>query len=655
MKNEFLKNQLEALFPFDTALPARRSRTYRIDVTTANRDMLGSVRVIAAEGGGDITEFDLLCGMYAAGLKNGINFKTVADIINNKRLNEAIPVSAGTAPVNGEDARIDPRVMLEEFTTKELLKQFPGQVIRKGVPVDLDEVIAEKIPATEGDPGFTVKNRMLLSQPGKDVAFEYGEGAALSEDGLCLLAAMPGMAGLSNGKIAVKDAEYETWKYDVKLRRNNMEAVITIVPGLTAQPQHDAAWFTSIVEKHRLGFGVDRDAWRFIPTNLRSTFTRVIAQGEPPLAGDDAQIIEHYRDAGAHNGRVIFPVAAGQLIAEKIPVKKGARGRDVLDEPVEPAPGKDVELATGPNTRLSDDGLKLYAEADGYISLVKDAYAVVPGKELDAASLPPVVNFGGVVRVVGDVPRGHTIVASHHVEILGGVQAANVISGGILHVHGIVSDCAQCRIQASGDIFISGAEHSRLRTEQNVYISEKAFETHIIAGGAVMSRNGVKTTLAGGSVIAGRGMRIAALGASPSVATRVFLGVPFPLRERYGHATSEIVTLINRFGILNNAFLPLHKKLIAKQLTRDEAPIYKKLRQTRDNLAERIRVSKAVIANLKLVLSQTAGSVIADVDSMVYPGVVIAIGTQKYQVEKRIRKCIISTNTDGDTLRVEER
>lgn len=655
MKSEFLKNQLDALFPFDTALPARRPRAYRVEVSTANRDMLGSVRVIAPGGGCDITEFGLLSRMYAAGLHEGINFKTVSDIIENKRFNEDIPVAAGKAPVNGADAQIEPRVMLEEFTTKEMLRQFPGQVIRKGVPVDLDEVIAEKIPATKGEPGATVKNRLLPPEMGKDVEFVYGEGVVLSEDGMQLLAAMPGMAGLSKGKIEVKDAEYEAWKYDVKLRRNNMEAVITIVPGLTAQPTHDAAWFESIAEQYKLGFGVDRDAWRFIPSNLKSTFTRVIAQGEPPLAGEDARIIEHYRAAMAQDGRVIFSVTAGQLIAEKVPPRKGVRGRSVLDEPVDPSPGKEVELTAGDNMRLSEDGLKLYAIADGYVSMVKDAYTVVPGKELDASSLPPVVNFGGVVRVVGDVPRGHTIVAAHHVEILGGVRAANVISGGILHVHGIISDCAGCRIQASGDIFINSAERSRLRTEQNVYIGEKAFETHIIAGGGVISRNGVKTTLAGGSVIAGRGLRIAALGASPSVATSVLLGVPFSLRERYDNALREIVILINRFGILNNAFLPLHKKLIAKQLTRDEAPIYKKMRQTRDNLAERIRVGKAVIAKLKQVLSQTSGSVIADVDSMVYPGVVMAIGTQKYHVEKRLKKCIISPNPGGDALRVEER
>lgn len=655
MKNEFLKNQLEALLPFETALPVRRPRGHRVAAATANRDMLGSVKVIAPDGDCDITEISLLCGMYAAGLQNGINFKTIAEIVNNKRFNEEIPAASGKAPVNGEDARIEPRVMLEEFTTKELLRQFPGQVIRKGVPVDLDEVIAEKIPAGEGAPGFTVKNRILPPQPGRDAAFEYGEGVVLSEDGRQLLAAMPGMAGLSNGKIAVKDAEYEAWKYDVKLRRGNMEAVITIVPGLTAQPSHDQEWFDALIQKHGLGFGVDRDSWRFIPSNLKSTYTRVIAQGEPPLPGEDARIIEHFRDNTGHDGRVIFPAAAGQLIAEKVPPKKGARGRNVLDEPIEPAPGIDVEPAAGPNTRLSDDGLKLYAEADGFVSSIKDAYTIVPGKELDAASLPPVVNFGGVVRVVGDVPHGHTIIAAHHVEILGGVSAANVITGGILHVHGTVSDCAQNRIQASGDIFIGGARRSRLRTEQNVYISENAIETHIIAGGAVMSRNGVKSAFAGGSVIAGQGLRIAALGASPAVTTTVFLGAPLPLRERYDHATREFIALIDKFGILNKAFIPLHKKLIAKQISKDELAAYKKLRQARDNLAERIRVNKAVIGKLQHVLKQTSGSVIADVDSTVYPGVVIAIGTQKYHVEKRIKKCIISTNPEGDRLRVEER
>jgi hypothetical protein len=91
MKNEFLKNQLESLFPFDTGLPARRPRKYRVELATANRDMLGSVKVVATDGDSDITEIGLLCGMYAAGLKNGINVKTITDIIKNKALMKKSP------------------------------------------------------------------------------------------------------------------------------------------------------------------------------------------------------------------------------------------------------------------------------------------------------------------------------------------------------------------------------------------------------------------------------------------------------------------------------------------------------------------------------------------------------------------------------------
>jgi uncharacterized protein (DUF342 family) len=655
MKAEFLKKQQDTVFQIETDTPARRARDFRVEVLVTNGDMIAAVKIIALNGDNcPVTEFDILSRLYSAGVRVGIDYDLIENIISSKRYHEEIPIAYGVQPARGQDARIEPRVHLEEFTTAELLKQFPGQVIRRGVPVDLDEVMAEKIPADAGRAGYTVRGRKLEPAPGADAAFVFGDGARLSADGLQLVAAMPGMAGLSDGKIAVKDAEYEAWKYDVKLRKGNMEAVLTIVPGLTAQPAHDAEWFQALVEEHGLGFGVERDSWRMIPDRLRSTYVRVIARGEPPLPGEDAYIKEHYRET-AEPGQAVFKVAVDQLLAEKIPPRKGARGRDVLDKPVEPSAGVDLTLVAGPGTRLSDDGLTLLADASGMVARNGEAWLVAPVSEYHApGSLPGKLNSAGAVRITGNVPPGHVIVAAHHVEILGDLVASDVVAGGILHVHGQVVNCVRNKVQSGGHMHLGGVEKSRVRAGGHIYLGGAARESDFIAGGGLFCANGVALSVAGGRVLAVGGAEFMDLGAAQTLVTTLLLGAPMPLRTRYDHAAREIIDLINKFGAVNGKLLPLHKLLIAKKLPRDQVAMYRKLRVARDALAERIRVGKATVAKLKDAMAHTSRGTTAQVRGAAYPGVAVRIGTQRYRVDKRIKNCIFSQATNGDFLEVVE-
>lgn len=656
MKKEFLKKQQESVFQIDTETPPRRARNFRVEVIVTKNDMIAAV-VVRTENTEQcsVSEFDILSRLYASGVRVGIDYDLIANIISGRRYNEEIPIALGVTPVRGGDARIEPRVHLEEFTTAELLRQFPGQVIRRGVPVDLDEVIAEKIPAEPGRAGYTVRGRMLKPEPGSDVPFELGDGVRLSEDGLRLVAAMPGMAGVEKGRIAVKDAEYEAWKYDVKLRKGNMEAVLTIQPGLTAQPEHNEDWFRDLVEEHGLKFGVERDSWRMIPPRLRSAEVRVIARGEPPLPGEDARIIEHYRE-GAEHGQAVFMVSEGQLICEKILPRRGARGRDVLDNPIEPPPGADIELAAGPCARLSDDGLKLYAETGGAVSRVKDAWTVVPFSQYFApGTLPRKVNAEGAVRVTGSVPPGHQIVAAHHVEIIGDVTAASVAAGGVLHIHGKIVSCTGTRVQCGGDLHVEVIEKSSVRAGGSIYLGKEARDSDLIAGGGVYGANGNAISIAGGRVAAVRGVEITTLGAQPAAVTTLLLGAPLPLRNRYDHSASEIIALVNKFGTVNNMLLPLHKQLVAKQLPREKAPLYRRLRLARDGLAERIRVARATVAKLKAALAFSARETTAVVKGAAFPGAAVRIGTQRYRVEKRLKNCVFSPAPEGDFLEISER
>ena len=149
MNLDLLKKKQDAIFQIETVPVAPKQRNFRVQVSVADRDMSAFVRVIPVgkpEEHVPVTEVDILLKLYSAGVRLGIDYDRVAQIVARMQYNKDVLVAIGEEPIKGEPARLEPKVHLEEFTTAELLKQFPGQEIRRGVPVELDEVIVEKIP-----------------------------------------------------------------------------------------------------------------------------------------------------------------------------------------------------------------------------------------------------------------------------------------------------------------------------------------------------------------------------------------------------------------------------------------------------------------------------------------------------------------------------
>jgi len=89
------------------------------------------------------------------------------------------------------------------------------------------QLLATKIQATEGKPGRTVTNKVLLPKPGNDVSFNLGKNTELSPDGMSVLATINGQVTLLNGKINV-DPIYEV-KGDVDIHTGNILFLGTVI------------------------------------------------------------------------------------------------------------------------------------------------------------------------------------------------------------------------------------------------------------------------------------------------------------------------------------------------------------------------------------------------------------------------------------------
>jgi len=648
MKHELLKRQQEALFQIESIPVDRKKRSFSVSCSLGPGNMSAFVKVIAVEKDCGVTEFDIVRKLYEKNIYIGIDYEEIEKIVADNIINTDVLVAMGFSPEDGVDAEIVPQIELEEFTTAEDIKNFPGQRIRAGIPIDLDQPLFIKQAATPGKIGMTVIGRKIEPNPGKDVEFAKGENVAVSPDGLSLAATMPGLAGLSKGKPSVRDEDYDEWKFKIQFRKNNMEAVLIITPGLGNQPEIDEQFLNSLYEKHDIKFGVDSTIARRIPARIKSTLVITVANGEPPTFPSNAEIEEAFRESGGP----LYPVVKGQTIVVKRPALPGAKGRNVLDEPILPPKGTDIDIPAGTNTSLSENGLELVSNIDGFVSMEKNSYCVVECKEYDpsAGMIPVKIDFPGMIRILGNVSEARTIIAGHHIEILGDVKSAEVVSGGSLVIHGKVTDCVKSKIQSTSDMHIGSAARSRLLCGGDIRIGGTAEFCDIILNGSLMGRNGDKCDIIGGRVVAAGNVATGNIGASKPSPTSIEVGAPLPLRSRHDHTARQTVVMIKNKKIVEselNRLIPIAK---SGKISSDEMAKLKRASVIHEALSQRIERNSAGLRKLQFVMAKLSARANVKAVSAVFPETTIKIGRLAMKIDRRLDKVAFKLNEQQDAV-----
>jgi uncharacterized protein (DUF342 family) len=143
--------------------------------------------------------------LASQGVVEGINKDAIADMISARTGKNWVRVASGVPAVDGQDADIDYKIQFGSATPGQ--EDETGRVDFKSVSsvtvVIKNQLLAEKIPCTEGTDGVTVRGAPLKAKKGKDRPLPAGAGTQPSEDGLRLHAMIDGNLILKGGKLHV--------------------------------------------------------------------------------------------------------------------------------------------------------------------------------------------------------------------------------------------------------------------------------------------------------------------------------------------------------------------------------------------------------------------------------------------------------------------
>ena len=256
----------------------------------------------------------------------------------------------------------------------------------------------------------------------------------------------------------------------------------------------------------------------------------LIAQGTPPIKGDDAKItylqlpdrkpvIREDGKADYYDMNFIYEIEEGAWLGEKIHAKPGIPGINVHNEPVAAQNGRDMLLKYDRKSayEVEEEGKTIirskisgvFEDSKGMVSV--NYHLPING---DVGVETGNIDFNGSLSIRGTVHPGFSVIAKGDISIEApeGVSGAKLIKSidGDIFIRGGIFGLGQTRVEAGGNIFVKHVNEAQLVAGSDVNIGFYALGSNIsgqsimvderkgkIIGGTTIAKNTIVTAVAG--------------------------------------------------------------------------------------------------------------------------------------------------------------
>lgn len=398
----------------------------------------------------------------------------------------------------------------------------------------------------------------------------------------------------------------------------------------------------SFLHSHNIRYGVQRDIVQRISSNPEEYFfSRVpIAIGQPAVNGTDGRVVltvdmeEDRKPLEMADGKVDYKdlvrlhnVLKGQIIAKVIPPQPGKPGMMVTGEELPFKPGKEAHFKVGKNVLVDQEETAMYAAIDGLVTLTdKGKINVFPVYEVngDVDYSTGNIDFVGTVVIRGNVLTGFTVKSAGDIRVVGGVEGAELISGGSIEITGGIIGYNKGLVSAGKNVKVSFIQDGNVVAGEDVIVSQSVMHSNIRAGKDVLC-NGTKGLIVGGVVQAGERVVARTIGNTMSTATAIEVGVVPELRNEINELRQELRHLLENEDKTNKALYLLNQLANNGQLSPDKVALRVKLNATKQSHMREEKKIKERVLEIEKMLEDT-GRARVEVIKTIYGGSKIVIG-----------------------------
>lgn len=280
----------------------------------------------------------------------------------------------------------------------------------------------------------------------------------------------------------------------------------------------------------------------------------LVAKGEMPVQGKDGEVSylfeADYSNPGKimEDGRIDFRdrgeipyVNKGDLLATKVPPVEGKEGMSVAGVPILVEVVLDPVFMGGSGTKLSEDGLSIFAALDGQPHL--DALGEVSvNPELtisgDVDFETGNIDFNGNILVMGTVKEGFSV--------KGISLTAKEIQGATIHLSGdlYISDgITDATISSVASIHAKFLNNSQVNGFGNLVIQKEIIDSQILISGACENSTGV---ILASQIIAKGGIEAGKIGTTASKPAKLKIGVDEHIERQTAEIETQLTASVSR-------------------------------------------------------------------------------------------------------------
>ncbi len=323
-------------------------------------------------------------------------------------------------------------------------------------------------------------------------------------------------------------------QFEMSLSKNRTKAYIKVKTRNTQDL--DLAHVKQFLEKNKVINGLKKDkaieAWLYNSTPKDNAF--IIAQGKAPKYPKNAEIRYHFPTDFSHAGKVndggsmtfhdrgdIPYIEENAFLAAKIFAEEGSPGIDVHGAEIIVEEPEDLTFSSGSGTRISEDGVRIYATTAGQPHLdAMGNITVCPEYQIkgDIGFDTGDVTFDGNVVINGAVKQGFKVTCASLTAKE--IQGAEVDIEGDLNISNGIVDTELVKVK--GSVQAKFIHNSKINCFGDLNVQKEIIDSTIYLSGACNNENGI---ILNSQLSAKMGIKAGNIGNKSSKASTLTVGV----------------------------------------------------------------------------------------------------------------------------------
>lgn len=448
---------------------------------------------------------------------------------------------------------------------------------------------------------------------------------------------------------------HSTRRVRLTVSKDSMSATVVLRQPRPDEPMITGEEFNEELKSAGIVYGLDKSVIETAVKERTYNHPIRIAVGKKPERGAAAKFDYKFDTTQDHkpqedkhgkidykNIQFIQNINDGDVLALKIPAQPGMAGMNIFGKEIQGPIGRDVLFKYGTNTRVSEDGLSLYASASGAIVYLNGRISVNDVTVINSDIDYSVGNIDsrGSVRITGNVKSGFSIKTDGDLEVNGNIEDCDIEVKGNIMVKGGMIGKGNGKIIAKGDISAKFIEGQKIVTEGSLLVGDEIVNSDITAAEKVQvkSRQG---RIVGGDVRAGKEIRAANLGSEAGTATKLTVSYDSKLMARYHSTIKELTRLKEDEARVKDALYGLYRLQVDGKLNEQQEAALKKFEDFKKDLPSTIETLEKQRLEIEEEMKKLQDSVIVAED-VLFSGVKAYFGIVYREILEDKSACTLS-------------